>query len=496
MTLACFEKPELSRALQIERTGVELANHKMSFADLSGAYPERAADRARWILARRGGRNPLDPFKPHAFLVEEERAESGEIVSVATIFLTNRECPWRCLMCDLWRNTLLESVPPGAIPAQIDYALAELAKQPSAGVQIASPGKISIAGPNREQPGSRDPQAARPSRKLSLTGHAPSPRRSPPREGETSAVAWPFSSPEVRLPSMMRAPRQIKLYNSGSFFDRRAIPPEDYPAIADRVREFQRMIVECHPALVGESVLTFRDLLGVTDVSQAGSPNSQPTPDPSQQGNAAAACVASLSSFGGGGGGFASAGISCAHGARRGQKLEVAMGLETAHPEVLEKLNKRMTLEQFRRAAEFLRNSGISLRVFVLVRPPFLGESEAIYWTERSLDFAFDCGATAVSLIPTRFGNGALEALAGRGEFSPPQVSSLEAALEYGIGLKRGRVFADLWDLEQFSACSACFERRRARLRGMNFEQVFRPVVDCEICRRHKSGPAKSVTVR
>ena len=45
MTLACFEKPELSRALQIERTGVELANHKMSFADLSGAYPERAADR-------------------------------------------------------------------------------------------------------------------------------------------------------------------------------------------------------------------------------------------------------------------------------------------------------------------------------------------------------------------------------------------------------------------------------------------------------------------
>src|SRR5437016_523097 len=98
----------------------------MSLAGLTGAYPERVAERDGWILARRGERNPLDPFRPSGWLVEEERAEPGEIVSVATIFLTNRECPWRCLMCDLWKNTLAESVPPGAIPAQIDYALAQL----------------------------------------------------------------------------------------------------------------------------------------------------------------------------------------------------------------------------------------------------------------------------------------------------------------------------------------------------------------------------------
>src|SRR5207247_2494609 len=114
-----------SRALQIERTGVELPDHDMSLTDSIGVYPEREADRARWILARRGGRNSLDPVKPYGFLVEEERAETGEVVSVATIFLTNRECPWRCLMCDLWRNTLTETVPVGAIPAQIDYALAQ-----------------------------------------------------------------------------------------------------------------------------------------------------------------------------------------------------------------------------------------------------------------------------------------------------------------------------------------------------------------------------------
>ena len=51
-------------------------------------------------------------------------------------------------------------------------------------------------------------------------------------------------------------------------------------------------------------------------------------------------------------------------------QLEVAMGLETAHPGVLERLNKHMTLEQFRRAAEFLTKEDIGLRVFILVRPP------------------------------------------------------------------------------------------------------------------------------
>ena len=48
------------------------------------------------------------------------------------------------------------------------------------------------------------------------------------------------------------------------------------------------------------------------------------------------------------------------------------MGLETAHPEVLAGLNKRMTLDQFSTAANFLRRNGIDLRVFILVQPPFM----------------------------------------------------------------------------------------------------------------------------
>lgn len=78
------------------------------------------------VLAARGPKNRVDPLVPWAFLVEPECAASGQVVDVATIFLTNRECPFRCLMCDLWKNTTDEPVPPGAIPAQIEHALARL----------------------------------------------------------------------------------------------------------------------------------------------------------------------------------------------------------------------------------------------------------------------------------------------------------------------------------------------------------------------------------
>jgi len=324
---------------------------------MTSSYPETASERDHWILDRRPSRNKLDPQRPYAFLIEKERAESGDIESVATIFLTNRECPWRCLMCDLWKNTLTATVPPGSIPAQIDYALNEL--------------------PDRE------------------------------------------------------AANQIKLYNSGSFFDPKAIPVGDYEAIARRIAQFERVVVECHPQLVNDSCLRFRDLL-------------------------------------------------------RG-KLEVAMGLETVHPQVLDKLNKRMTLDLFSRAAEFVRNNQIALRVFVLVKPPFLDETEALLWAMRSIEFTFDCGATVVSLIPTRLGNGALEKLEDQGQFAPPKLATLEKALAYGINQQRGRVFADLWDLQKFCDCPACFCARQDRLQYMNLHQIVPPEIRCSNCPRASS---------
>jgi uncharacterized Fe-S cluster-containing MiaB family protein len=158
------------------------------------------------------------------------------------------------------------------------------------------------------------------------------------------------------------------------------------------------------------------------------------------------------------------------------------MGLETAHPEILERLNKRMSLKQFEHAAQFLGKYKIDLRVFILVRPPFMEEKEALEWVARSLEFAFGCGATAATLIPTRGGNGAMEELAGAGLFSPPKLATLEAAMAGGIAMRRGRVFADLWDVRRTASCETCTQLRIARLHAMNLKQCVMPPVDCERC--------------
>jgi radical SAM enzyme (TIGR01210 family) len=251
------------------------------------------------------------------------------------------------------------------------------------------------------------------------------------------AIATQIRAALERLPAGPR-PRHLKLYNAGSFFDPRAIPPAEYPEIARLAAPFERVIVECHPAFVGERVWEFQQLLSRAVEADQGHPKSP--------------------------------------------RLEVAMGLETAHPEILERLNKRMTLPQFRTAAERLRAESIALRVFILVRPPWLSDAEGVEWAKRSLDFAFECGAGVCALIPTRAGNGAMEALAVSGEWEPPSLGALEEALDYGLRLGAGRVFADLWDIERFTRCPACAAERIARLERINRTQQPEPPVTCPDC--------------
>ena len=68
--------------------------------------------------------------------------------------------------------------------------------------------------------------------------------------------------------------------------------------------------------------------------------------------------------------------------------LEVAMGLETAHPEALERLNKRMTVDEFVAPPVAWQSLGVALRVFLLVSPPFVPAAEQDEWLLRSIDVA------------------------------------------------------------------------------------------------------------
>ncbi len=303
----------------------------------------------KWIIANRGKKNAVDWLKPYAWMVEKERTIKGKIEDTAIIFLTNRECPFHCLMCDLWKNTTDKPVPLGAIPQQIEWALAQM----------------------------------------------------PPA-------------------------KHLKLYNSGSFFDEKAIPEADYQVIAALVENFETVIVESHARLINEKCLRFKEMLK--------------------------------------------------------PELHVAIGLETVHPEILAKLNKQMSLDDFSQAVQFLTKNGIPSRSFILLKPPFMSEEEGIYWAKKSIDFAFNAGVECCTLIPVRAGNGAMDVLMKNGDFILPKIDSLETVLEYGIGLNKGRVFADTWDLGIFSSCKKCINQRTERINSINLNQKLenRNICNCK----------------
>ena len=250
----------------------------------------------------------------------------------------------------------------------------------------------------------------------------------------------PTPTPRGSLPAQIRQglalpaadgqpPRWVKLYNSSNFFDSRSVPEGDLPAIATLVAPFERVVVENHPRLLGDTVLRFRD-----------------------------AC--------------------------RG-RLEVAMGLETAEPKALASLNKQMTLDDFQSGCERLRGEGIDTRAFVLLGVPGIPAAEAVGWCLESVAFAFACGVRHVSIVPLRAGNGWVDWLLADGSLRLPTAGDLEAVAAGSFALPRpaGRVVTtDLWDFERLAgSCGGCRALRRERVDLMNRAQAVAslPALSC-----------------
>ena len=92
------------------------------------------------------------------------------------------------------------------------------------------------------------------------------------------------------------------------------------------------------------------------------------------------------------------------------------------------------------------------------------------------------CGAAVASIIPVRGGNGEMERLRALGEFTPPTLSQLEAALDSSLSLGGTVVTADLWDIERLPACDACRTRRIERLARVNLSGRAEPGIACDAC--------------
>jgi len=221
-------------------------------------------------------------------------------------------------------------------------------------------------------------------------------------------------------------PDRLKIYNASNFFDQRAVPLEDVLGIARLAGPFSAVTVESHASTISPRTLEFaRQLTG---------------------------------------------------------RLEVAVGLETIHPVAIEQLNKYLDLARFDWAARFLLENGVDLRVFVLLGAPHVPAAESVAWTVRTVEYAVERGASVVSIIPVRGGNGEMERLQGLGQFTPPTLSQLEESLDLSVKLSGTVVTADLWDVERLPACEHCRSGRIARLRRLNLTGRVEPRLACSKC--------------
>jgi len=253
-------------------------------------------------------KNQVDETKANGVFSEPELTRKDIVEDHNIILTTNKECSFKCVMCDLWKNTLDYSVKEGVILNQVKDAL-------------------------------------------------------------------------IQLP----AAQHLKLYNAGSFFDQQSIPKHDTFAIADLIQEYETLIVEVHPKLIGSDCFEFSKYLK--------------------------------------------------------PQLDVAMGLETVDPSVLPRLNKSMTLDDFERATTAMLEHDIFVRAFILLRAPWQTEDEGVYWAKESIDFAQSIGVECCTVIPLRPNPGNMTF-----EFHAPLTESLDEVVAYGISKKKGRVFGDSWD--------------------------------------------------
>ncbi|HEX2465907.1 MAG TPA: radical SAM protein, partial [Thermoanaerobaculia bacterium] len=150
-------------------------------------------------------------------------------------------------------------------------------------------------------------------------------------EGSTPAGAIPEQI-ELAFRALRSEPSIVKLYNASNFFDARAVPPGDDEAVAALVRRLDRVVVECHPRLVGDRAASFaRRLDG---------------------------------------------------------RLEIALGLETIDARASPRLGKGASLDDFTRAAALLHDAAIDVRVFLLVGTPYVPAADQVDSIVASARFA------------------------------------------------------------------------------------------------------------
>jgi hypothetical protein len=160
-------------------------------------------------------------------------------------------------------------------------------------------------------------------------------------------------------------------------------------------------------------------------------------------------------------------------------ELEVGIGLETTNDYIREVcINKGFTLAEFTRAFDVCKSAGVKTKAYLLIKPPFITEAEAIEDAVRSGVEAARLGVERLSYNPLNVQRGTLvEELFNKREYRPPWLWSVVEIIKRvkervsipvvcspsGAGTKRGA-----------HNCGKCDSRVLAAIRRFSSTQELR----------------------
>ncbi|WP_330632125.1 archaeosine biosynthesis radical SAM protein RaSEA [Halocatena halophila] len=167
----------------------------------------------------------------------------------------------------------------------------------------------------------------------------------------------------------------VKIYTSGSFLDEREVPARTRRAIAETFSDRERLVVESLPDFVDDDALA-----------------------------------------------------DCMHS---GLAVDVAIGLETATDRIRHDcVNKYFDFSAFEAASETAVKNGAGIKAYLLMKPPFLSEEEAINDMIRSVERCSEYAHT-VSMNPTNVQRYTMvEEIYHDGGYRPPWLWSVATVLE------------------------------------------------------------------
>ena len=110
----------------------------------------------------------------------------------------------------------------------------------------------------------------------------------------------------------------------------------------------------------------------------------------------------------------------------KNKPFELAFGLETSSDRIRkDSINKGFTFRDFVRAAEIARKHAITVKAYLLLKPPFLSENQALKDIIRSIDNVAPYADTvSINLCNVQKGT-FVEALWEKGQYRPPWLWSI-----------------------------------------------------------------------